>query len=74
MELKRIEETVEEYVYDAVEELLVRIYDCYLPSRERSLAVTKLDECALWLSQAEAEAGTEAGTEGGQEEGEVDGQ
>lgn len=31
------------------------IEKCYKPSRERSLSLTKLEECALWLKNCERE-------------------
>jgi len=31
------------------------IQKCYIPDRERSLALTKLEECTLWLSQCKRE-------------------
>lgn len=34
-------------------DLYERIEETYAPSRERALAITKLDECLLWLGASE---------------------
>ena len=34
------------------EELLKCIEECCLDSREKSLAITKLEECAMWTSKS----------------------
>lgn len=40
-------------------ELRRAIEECYEASRERALALTKLDECGMWLGRAESKGGEE---------------
>ena len=41
-----------EVVLDAIDALHAMIVESLSPSRERSLALTKLDECRMWFLEA----------------------
>lgn len=49
---------------ESIQEGLTKIYDhieeVYAPSRERSMAITKLDECLLWISTCDKKEGANA--------------
>jgi len=49
------------YIVDAIKELIARVEEHTPPCRERSLAITKLQEAEFWLVAIPADAWTKRG-------------